>query len=81
MKKLRFILGDQLNHNHSWLKDTDEDTVYFMAETLEETGYVNHHIQKIIGFFMAMRSFADHLEDKALTLFITKLTMKTTNII
>jgi len=63
MKTLRFILGDQLNYNHSWLKNTNEDTVYFMAETLEETGYVNHHIQKIIGFFMAMRSFADQLKE------------------
>ena len=66
MKKLRFILGDQLNYNHSWLKDSGEDTIYFMAETLEETGYVNHHIQKIIGFFMAMRSFAEHLKDQGL---------------
>ena len=73
MKKLRFILGDQLNHNHSWLKDTDEDTVYFMAETLEETGYVNHHIQKIIGFFKAMRSFADYLEEKGFNVIYYKI--------
>jgi len=62
MKTLRFILGDQLNYNHSWFLHTDDDTVYFMAETLEETGYVNHHIQKIIGFFMGMRSLAEHLK-------------------
>jgi len=64
MKTLRFILGDQLNYNHSWYNDKDDEVVYFMAETLEETGYVNHHIQKIIGFFMAMRSLADHLKNE-----------------
>ncbi len=64
MKTLRNILGDQLNYQHSWYDKTDDDRVYFMAETLEETGYVNHHIQKIIGFFMAMRSFANHLKSK-----------------
>jgi deoxyribodipyrimidine photolyase-related protein len=64
MRTLRFILGDQLNYKHSWLKEDHEDTIYFMAETLEETGYVNHHIQKIIGFFMAMRSFAEHLKQE-----------------
>ncbi|NRB64550.1 MAG: cryptochrome/photolyase family protein, partial [Saprospiraceae bacterium] len=26
-----------------------------------ETDYVKHHIQKVIGFFLAMRHFADHL--------------------
>lgn len=64
MKTLRFILGDQLNYKHSWFQDTDDDTLYFMAETLEETGYVNHHIQKIIGFFMGMRSLAEHLKNE-----------------
>lgn len=64
MKTLRFILGDQLNYQHSWYEQTDDNTIYFMAETLEETGYVNHHIQKIIGFFMGMRSLAEHLENE-----------------
>ncbi len=64
MKTLRFILGDQLNYNHSWFENTDDNTIYFMSETLEETSYVNHHIQKIIGFFAAMRSFANHLEEE-----------------
>ncbi len=62
MKTLRLILGDQLNYNHSWFKDTSENVIYFMAETKEETSYVKHHIQKIVGFFLAMRNFADHLK-------------------
>ena len=62
MKTLRLILGDQLNYNHSWFKDTSENVIYFMAETKEETSYVKHHIQKIVGFFLAMQNFADHLK-------------------
>lgn len=73
MKKLRFILGDQLNYKHYWLEDVDDSTLYFMAETLEETGYVNHHIQKIIGFFMAMRSFAEHLKAKGFNVVYYKI--------
>ncbi len=56
--KLRLILGDQLNYNHSWLSTSDEQTVYFMAEMRQETDYVKHHIQKVVAFFLSMRSFA-----------------------
>jgi deoxyribodipyrimidine photolyase-related protein len=28
----------------------------------QETNYVKHHIQKVIGFFLAMRNFAEHLK-------------------
>lgn len=41
MKKLRLILGDQLNEQHSWYNDTDSDCIYLMAEMLQETNYVN----------------------------------------
>lgn len=64
MKKLRLILGDQLNKNHSWFNEVDRDVIYFMAETKQETGYTKHHIQKIVGFFMAMRNFKSELEEK-----------------
>lgn len=64
MKKLRLILGDQLNKNHSWFDEVDKDVIYFMAETKQETGYTKHHIQKIVGFFKAMRQFKNELEDK-----------------
>ena len=64
MKTLRLILGDQLNQQHSWYDDTNEDVVYFMAEMRQETDYVRHHIQKVVAFFKSMRSFADWLKNE-----------------
>ena len=62
MKKLRLILGDQLNAEHSWFRETDENVIYLMAEMRQETDYVKHHIQKVVAFFLAMRHFADGLK-------------------
>lgn len=62
MKTLRLVLGDQLNINHSWFKKVDDDVVYVLFEMRQETDYVKHHIQKIVGFFSAMRAFAHSLE-------------------
>lgn len=59
---LRLILGDQLNYQHSWFNKKDENVLYVLMEVQQETGYVKHHIQKIVGFFLAMRNFADYLE-------------------
>ncbi|GAB4338068.1 MAG: cryptochrome/photolyase family protein [Flammeovirgaceae bacterium] len=56
-KTLRLILGDQLNHEHSWFKKVDNDVHYVMMEVLQETDYVQHHIQKVVAFFSAMRAF------------------------
>lgn len=58
---LRLILGDQLNIKHTWYKKKDAATLYVLMECLSETDYVQHHVQKIIGFFLAMRAFADQL--------------------
>jgi hypothetical protein len=44
-EKLRLILGDQLNSEHSWFKQIDHDTIYVLAMR-QETDYVKHHIQK-----------------------------------
>ncbi|MFM2267232.1 MAG: hypothetical protein RL757_673 [Bacteroidota bacterium] len=63
-KKLRLILGDQLNINHSWFKENDGETCYVLMEILPETRYVKHHIQKVVGFFLAMRAFAQTLENE-----------------
>lgn len=63
MKKLRLILGDQLNIKHSWFKEVDNSTVYCLFEMRQETDYVVHHIQKVIGFFAAMREFATELQN------------------
>lgn len=61
MKKLRLILGDQLNINHSWFSQNDENTTYIIIESKSETDYTVHHIQKIVAFFLAMRQFAETL--------------------
>ena len=62
MKTLRLLLGDQLNIKHSWFKDTDDNVVYSLFEMRQETDYVVHHIQKVIGFFAAMRQFSEDLK-------------------
>ncbi len=62
MKTLRLILGDQLNYNHTWFEEKNPNTVYVMMEVRQETDYVRHHIQKVLGFFAAMRNFAKHLK-------------------
>lgn len=64
MKTLRLILGDQLNIEHSWFIKTDESILYCLFEMRQETDYVRHHIQKVVGFFAAMRDFADQLKSK-----------------
>ena len=61
-KTLRLILGDQLNSNHSWFSKVDSSVVYVMMEVRTETDYAKHHIQKVVGFFSAMRSFAESLQ-------------------
>lgn len=61
---LRLILGDQLNNNHSWFQEKSSTTLYVMMEMRQETDYVRHHIQKLIGFFSAMRLFAQNLENQ-----------------
>jgi len=60
-KILRLVLGDQLNSRHSWFSEVDPDVVYVLMEVRSETDYATHHIQKVIGFFAAMRRFAEQL--------------------
>jgi deoxyribodipyrimidine photolyase-related protein len=72
-KTLRLILGDQLNHQHSWFSEVNDEVVYVMMELRSETDYVVHHIQKIIGFFAAMRRFAEQLESKGHQIIYLKL--------
>ncbi len=60
---LRLILGDQLNENHSWFKQVDPTVTYCLFETWSEANYTRHHIQKITGFFLAMRAFAKRLRE------------------
>ena len=62
LKTLRLILGDQLNSNHSWYSKVDSSVIYVMMEVRTETDYAKHHIQKVVGFFSGMRSFAESLQ-------------------
>ena len=61
-KTLRLILGDQLNSNHSWYKTVDDTVTYLLMEIRTETDYATHHIQKVVGFFASMQSFASELK-------------------
>ncbi|WP_111642526.1 cryptochrome/photolyase family protein [Marinimicrobium alkaliphilum] len=63
MSKVHWLLGDQLNAGHSWFKQIDPEVCFVLAELRQETDYVTHHIQKVVGFFAAMESFAQALEN------------------
>ncbi len=76
MNKLRLILGDQLNINHSWFKEKDSKTTYVMMEVKDETSYVLHHAQKIIASFAAMRFFAEQLQQKGFEVIYFKINDK-----
>jgi len=62
VKKLRLILGDQLNARHSWYKEVDTHTLYCMAEMYQESNNITHHVQKVVAFFQSMRNFANALK-------------------
>ena len=63
--EIRLILGDQLNKNHTWFTELNNEVCYVMFEMRQETDYVKHHIQKVVAFFAAMRNFARQLEEDA----------------
>ena len=63
-KTLRLILGDQLNHKHSWYQSVDADVLYVLMEIRSETDYAKHHIQKVVAFFQAMRLFSETLRNE-----------------
>ena len=66
MSRLRLILGDQLNINHSWFREPERsassDVIYVLMEVRSETDYVVHHAQKVLGIFAAMRGFSRALQ-------------------
>jgi len=76
MSKLRLILGDQLNTNHSWFKENNFNITYVMMEVKDETSYVLHHAQKIIATFAAMRFFAEQLQQKGFEVIYIKINDK-----
>lgn len=62
-KRLRLVLGDQLNARHSWYSEKDDQTLYLIAELKQECSYVKHHAQKICAFFIAMAHFSKALSN------------------
>ena len=73
-KTLRLILGDQLNREHSWFKNVNANVTYLLMELRSETDYAAHHIQKVVGFFAAMRAFAQELTEQKYNVIYIKLT-------
>jgi deoxyribodipyrimidine photolyase-related protein len=66
-RTLRFILGDQLSHRISSLRDVDRDRdVVLMAEVQGECRYAPHHKKKIAFVLSAMRHFAEDLRTEGL---------------
>jgi deoxyribodipyrimidine photolyase-related protein len=63
-KSIKLILGDQLNEQHPWFDEIDENVLFVLMEVRCETDYVKHHIQKIVAIFDAMRKFAHLLREK-----------------
>lgn len=72
-KEIRLVLGDQLSHYHSWYKQTNSNVVYVLMEVMSEQEYASHHIQKVVGFFAAMRKFAEELKEKGHRVFYLAL--------
>lgn len=64
-KRLIVILGDQLSHDISSLREVDpESDRIFLAEVENEAASVRHHKQKIIMVLSAMRHFASELAER-----------------
>lgn len=70
---LRLLLGDQLNLQHSWFKETRDDVLYVLMELRSETDYVWHHIQKACAFFAAMEQFAEFIKSEGHAVIYYKL--------
>ena len=74
MKTLRLILGDQLTHDISSLKDCNKtEDIILMCEVWNEATYVKHHKKKIAFLFSAMRHFAKELKENGYKVLYTKL--------
>ncbi|MDW8336112.1 MAG: cryptochrome/photolyase family protein [Tepidimonas sp.] len=58
---LRLLLGDQLNPLHPWLREVRPDVLYVLMEVRSETDVVDHHAQKVLAIFAAMRALAAQL--------------------
>lgn len=69
--KLRLLLGDQLSHDMSCLRDYAPGDIILMAEVRSEATYVKHHKKKVAFLFSAMRHFAQELKENGKTVIYT----------
>ncbi|TCL01606.1 deoxyribodipyrimidine photolyase-related protein [Shimia isoporae] len=70
---IRLILGDQLTHSLSSLRDAvPASDIILMAEVRTEATYVKHHKKKIALIFSAMRHFAEELRARGFTVRYTR---------
>lgn len=58
-RKLRLILGDQLNAAHPWFDRIDPSVTYVLMEVRQETDSIHHHVQKVLTFFSAVRRLSN----------------------
>ena len=75
VRRLVFILGDQLDHSSPLLANLDpaQDLVC-MAEVVEEATHVWCHKSRLVFFFSAMRHFANELQDRGIQVWYHALT-------
>lgn len=65
MTLLHLVLGDQLSHSLSALRDASQQgSVVLMAEVMGEASHVRHHQKKIAFLFSAMRHFSEELRGR-----------------
>lgn len=72
-KIVRLVLGDQLNPRHSWFTEINPNVTYAFIECRGEGSYAPHHIQKVVGIFQSMRTFASRLESEGHRVFYHKI--------
>ena len=64
--KLKLILGDQLNLQHSWFKEVDSREVFVLMEMRQETDYAPHHIQKVVAFLAQCETSVKYLSKRVI---------------
>jgi deoxyribodipyrimidine photolyase-related protein len=72
--RLVLVLGDQLSHGVSALREADKSRdIVVMAEVMDEGTYVPHHPKKIALILSAMRHFAQELRENGWQVAYTRL--------
>jgi len=72
--RLVLVLGDQLSHGLSALREADKSNdIVVMAEVMDEGSYVPHHPKKIALVLSAMRHFAEELRAEGWTVAYSRL--------